>query len=103
MILYCSTKDNSLSNKIIKDGDWEWWITRLFPFIVRENDVVIEIGSNIGFHTQKLSKIVGPKGTIHAFEASDHTYKYLVKNTENLSNVTLHNDLVFDWNRKMKF
>jgi FkbM family methyltransferase len=58
---------------------------------VREGMTVLDIGANIGFYSQILSKLVGATGKVHAFEPSPRNFKFLVKNTAHLPNVIRHN------------
>lgn len=60
-------------NDLIKDylkrgGSWEDNINREFKKYVKPDTVVIDIGGHIGIHALNLSKLVGPKGTVHVFE-----------------------------------
>lgn len=36
--------------------------------IIREGDVVLDLGANEGFHTFNMASLVGPSGQVHAFE-----------------------------------
>lgn len=67
-------------------GVWEPAITAYLTRALATGDVVIDIGANIGYDTLLASHLVGPKGEVHAIEASPHVYHLL---TENLAlNVT---------------
>jgi FkbM family methyltransferase len=48
--------------------------------------VVIDIGANIGLHTIAFSKIAS-EGLVVSVEASPQTFRWLLRNTEGLSNV----------------
>jgi FkbM family methyltransferase len=65
---------------------------------VKENESVIEIGSNIGSFTMAFSKTVGPKGRVFAFEAIPETAQNLSLNLKinNIQNVTLFNKAASD-------
>ena len=43
----------------------------LFRKIVRPGDTVIDVGANEGEHTRTLAELVGPIGTVHAFEPNN--------------------------------
>jgi FkbM family methyltransferase len=49
-------------------GDLDRKITWICAQIVKSGDTVLDIGANIGLVSLCLSKLVGDKGTVHAFE-----------------------------------
>jgi len=51
-----------------------------FRRYLRPNDVVIDVGANIGFFTLISSTLVGKHGKVYAFEAHPRIYKYLQGN-----------------------
>jgi FkbM family methyltransferase len=51
-----------------------------FRSYLRPNDVVIDVGANIGFFTLISSILVGKYGKVYAIEAHPRTYKYLQGN-----------------------
>jgi FkbM family methyltransferase len=76
--------------------DWEPFQTNLMERIVKEGDTVLDIGANIGFDTLMLSKLVGEKGRVYAFEPDPITFELAKKNLEanNIKNVELINKAV---------
>jgi protein-L-isoaspartate O-methyltransferase len=62
--------DIYIGNNLIKNGIWEMHINNLLKAICKENMTVIDIGANIGTHTILMSKLVGEKGNVYAFEPS---------------------------------
>lgn len=48
--------------------------------MIRESDVVFEVGAHHGFTTLLLAQMVGPEGRVVAFEASPHNAEILRKN-----------------------
>jgi FkbM family methyltransferase len=58
--------------------------------IVREGDVVYDVGANIGMHLSLLSRLVGPAGQAHAFEPNPELHALLALTVAQLSNATLH-------------
>ena len=66
---------------------------QLLPKLVREGDWVLDIGANVGHYTASLSKLVGPKGRVIAFEPVPETFALLAWNLQILGcqNVTLVN------------
>jgi len=61
-------------------------------------DIVIEVGSNIGAHSLIISKLVGPNGHLHAFEPTDFAFNKLsanyMLNPEFVKNTSLHKKYV---------
>jgi FkbM family methyltransferase len=70
----------------------------LIKKIIRNGDVVIDVGANIGIHTVVMAKYVGKTGHVFAFEPSPYNVK-LLKNTVSLNgfqNVTVIDNAVSD-------
>jgi FkbM family methyltransferase len=63
---------------------------------VKQDDVVLDIGANIGFYTQILSRLVGNGGKVYAFEPDLLNFKRLQKNCGSLPNVALNHKAVSD-------
>jgi len=62
-------------------GSFEPETVRCYQGIVKEGDVVLDIGANIGAHTLLLAKSVGELGRVIAFEPTDYAFSKLSKNT----------------------
>jgi len=54
--------------------------TELFKKIVKNGDMVVDLGANIGYFTLLAAKLVGSSGKVFAFEPEPRNYSYLVKN-----------------------
>jgi FkbM family methyltransferase len=61
-------------------GSFEPGTVRCYQRIVKNGDVVLDIGANIGAHTLFLARAVGPTGKVYAFEPTDYAYAKLLKN-----------------------
>ncbi|WP_051237444.1 FkbM family methyltransferase [Ottowia thiooxydans] len=61
-------------------GEWSEAEIWLFQQILRPGDIVIEAGANIGSHTVFMSRAVGEKGSVYAFEAARLTHQLLCAN-----------------------
>lgn len=78
--------------------------TELFKKIVKEGDVVVDLGANIGYFTLLAAKLVGPEGKVYAFEPEPKNYYYLQKNIKlnNYNYVLAFQKAVSDRNGKTK-
>lgn len=61
---------------------------------VQKNDVVLDIGANIGYYATLLSNLVGEKGKVHCFEPDATNFGHLKNATSRISNITLTNKAV---------
>ena len=64
----------------------------LFSKLINEGDIVLEIGANIGSQTVSLSRMVGNKGMVYAFEPQPVLFQNLCAN---LSINSCHNVRAF--------
>lgn len=72
---------------------------------VKQGDIVIDVGANIGYYTLLFAKLVGPTGHVYSFEASPKNCKILQKNIEanNYKNVTLIQKAVSNKDEQISF
>jgi len=79
---YISVNPNDIyiGNELINNGTWEMHIKNLLKGICKEGMTVIDIGANIGTHTILMSKLVGEKGNVYAFEPSKNHVEILFYN-----------------------
>lgn len=63
-------------------GAFERRTVRAYSSFIRENDIVLDIGANIGAHTLILSQLVGPNGKVVAFEPTSYACRKLYHNME---------------------
>ncbi|MCE3258446.1 MAG: nlpE1 [Bacteroidetes bacterium] len=61
---------------------------------IRKNDVVLDIGANIGFYAEMISGLVGENGTVHCFEPDKKNFEHLKNSCNNLKNVKLNNKAI---------
>lgn len=83
-----------------KNKKFEKFETDLVKKEIREGDIVLDIGANIGYFTLIFSQIVGINGKVFAFEPDPNNFSILKKNIEinNLKNVILIQKAVSDVN-----
>lgn len=61
-------------------GEFSELEAKIFEQMVGPNHVVIEVGANIGAHTVHLAKLVGPQGSVIAFEPQRVIFQMLCAN-----------------------
>jgi FkbM family methyltransferase len=64
----------------ITSRHWEEPTTAMFKRVVKEGDVVVDLGANIGYFTLLAARLVGKKGKVYAFEPEPINYSLLTKN-----------------------
>ena len=74
----------------------------LIKKVVKPNATVIDIGANIGFYSEILSKIVGANGSVHCFEPDITNFNYLQKRCASLANVTMNKKAIADTSQNIK-
>jgi len=82
-------------------GDFE---TELMKNQIKEGDIVIDVGANIGYFTLLFSKLVGETGKVFAFEPESRNFELLKKNIQinKIKNVVLEQKIVSNKNGKSK-
>ena len=66
--IYVDTTDVGVTPHLIMDGFWETWLTQCLVEIVREGDVCIDIGANLGYYSLLMSELCGKTGRTVAIE-----------------------------------
>ncbi len=96
--LFFDTRDISVGIPIAIDGTWEIGLTRFIQGMVRRDDTIVDVGSNIGYYTTLLAAMVGPGGHVHAFEPNPAIVGNLRDSIEvnYLTNVTLREAALTD-------
>lgn len=86
---------------------WEWKLEMLFQKYEEETVdffkknilpgmSIIDIGAHVGYYTALFAKLVGPTGTVYAFEPDKDNFGLLEKNVGNRKNVHLFNEAISD-------
>lgn len=78
--------------------------TRLFKQTVKKDDIVFDLGANIGYFTLLAAKLTGKEGRVYSFEPEPKNYNYLLKNIKlnNYDNVLATQKAVSDKNGRTK-
>jgi FkbM family methyltransferase len=71
---------------------FEFLITRTFRRYIKPGFNVADIGANVGFYSLLMSRLVGDRGKVRAFEPNPRVYQRLLRNLSlnNAKNVTPH-------------
>ncbi len=77
-------------------GYFEPYVAEILQKKIKEGDVVVDIGANIGYHTLLMAKLADRKGKVYAFEPHPDNFALLKKNVEanGYSNVVLEQKAV---------
>lgn len=80
--MYLPTMDDVgiISFDLILNEVWEPIETNFFKREIKENDIVLDIGANIGYYTLLFARQVGTKGKVYAFEPEPNNFSLLAKN-----------------------
>ena len=67
-------------------------VSALMVHVIKPGDTVIDVGANTGFYTCLLARLVGPTGTVIAFEPGTNNLPHLKENiaVNKFENVTIH-------------
>lgn len=71
--------------------------------LIRQGDVVFDIGAHLGMHTLLFSKLAGSGGTVHAFEPNALMLPNLRRTIQAHRNVHLHEIALGDRRGKLEF
>jgi len=55
-------------------GGFELRTLRRYAQLIKEGDVVLDIGANVGAHTLPLAQLVGPSGKVFSFEPTAYAF-----------------------------
>lgn len=66
--LFVDSRDISIVPHLLVDGYWERWVTGIWVNVVKTGNVVLDIGSHVGYYSFLAARIVGPTGRVIAFE-----------------------------------
>ncbi|MBU2634018.1 MAG: FkbM family methyltransferase [Nanoarchaeota archaeon] len=88
--------DSEDSLRLSVYGQFEAFETEVIKKEIKEGDVVLDIGANIGYYALIFAKLVGPKGKVFAFEPDPENFALLNKNIKinEYKNVVLINKAV---------
>jgi FkbM family methyltransferase len=85
--------------------DWKWEMlsgayekdtVAVFRKILKPGMVVVDIGAHVGYFTRLYGDLVGPNGSVHAFEADPENYALLERNVRGRTNVKTYAQAIAD-------
>ena len=79
-IFMFSRNDNFVGRGLDLYGEWCDFEIQLLRNYIRFGDTVIDVGANIGTHAVAFGNMVGPTGTVHAFEPQRRLFTMLSGN-----------------------
>lgn len=74
--------DSAVSTHLFVSKTWEPEETRLVSSLLREGDVFVDVGANVGYFTLVASDAVGKSGKVFAFEPEPKNFSLLRKNVQ---------------------
>jgi FkbM family methyltransferase len=75
--MYLDMRDKGVSRELALMGIREALFTKTLHGALREGDVVLDIGANIGYYALMAARLVGPRGKVYAIEPVPHNMKLL--------------------------
>lgn len=96
--------DKTDSLRLSINHEFEPLETKLIDEQLREGDVVLDIGANIGYYTLLAARKVGARGRVYAFEPDPINFSLLSQNVElnGYQNVVLVNKAVGETSEDLK-
>lgn len=84
--------DDVIGNAIRSAGFYEPFTVHLLTRLLRQGDIFLDLGANVGQYTLVAAPLVSQNGAVHAFEPDPRTYAQLSYNVRanSLANVRLN-------------
>jgi FkbM family methyltransferase len=91
-------RDNLLSELVYLDGAYEPLETLIASKTVQNDDIVLDIGANVGYYSALFDRLVQPSGEVHSFEPGNETFDRLsqTKRLLGLDRTNLHRQAIGD-------
>lgn len=77
---YVDTAKDAIKDIVRAQQPWEPHVQDQLREYLSPGDVVLDIGAHIGTHTTLIADLIGPHGTVYAFEPQRKMYRELVQN-----------------------
>ncbi|WP_028589695.1 FkbM family methyltransferase [Paenibacillus massiliensis] len=105
-MLTISSNDYSLMPILVTSGAFEAPLTKYFIKHVKPGNVVVDVGTNVGYFTLLSAKLVGTSGKVIGYEANPEMYSFAQDNIAMnwlTDQVTLVNKAIYSENRQLQF
>jgi FkbM family methyltransferase len=76
--MYVSPDDNYIGGSIIREHEYEPFLTRLFGELLRPGMQVLDVGANMGYFSLLAASLVGESGRVYSWEPSPSNVKMLL-------------------------
>ncbi len=80
--MYANSLDRIIALLLWKFFALEGYEFKVMDEILKSGMTVLDVGANIGYHTCRISRIVGEDAKVYAFEPDPGNFRLLVKNIE---------------------
>jgi FkbM family methyltransferase len=80
----------TVSNEIASYGIFEPDLTAAFLRLVRQGEVIADVGMHLGYYATLFASLVGAEGEVHAFEPTESTREIAWHNTRHFPQITVH-------------
>jgi FkbM family methyltransferase len=99
--MYLDLKDPGICSDLLRDGVREPYLTEAIQKEIKEGDVIVDIGANIGYYTLQVARLAGDNGKVYAIEPVPENVELLKKNIElnDYSNIEVFQLAVGDVNK----
>jgi len=96
--IYVHMNDWAVGAGIVLRREYEPHVTNILKSHLKSDDVMVDIGANIGYHTLMAASITDKTGKIIAFEPSTDNCRLLKQSAEknNFTNIIIHQKAVTD-------
>jgi FkbM family methyltransferase len=96
--VFLDPADRVVGPALLQDGCFEPLETSLISREIKLDNVVLDVGANIGYYTLIFARLVGPEGKVFAFEPDPDNFRLLKKNVRanGYNNVVFVNKAVAD-------
>ena len=94
---------NSFIMSLLSSNSYEDKFNRALLSCVKRDDVVWDVGANVGHYTKLFAELTGINGKVFAFEPSPQNYERLAANLKDLENISLFAFGLGDEEKKLTF
>ena len=75
--LWIDDSDPAVSSVIARESDWEAHVAEALAPSFRPGATFVDVGANVGYHTFMAAALVGPAGSVMAFEPNSENCRLL--------------------------